>query len=48
MRDGILAEEKAAVMAYALSHPKDGYRRLTRQMIDVDVAFSASRVCIEC
>jgi putative transposase len=37
--DGILAEEKAAVIAYALAHPKDGYRRLTWQMIDADVAY---------
>lgn len=44
-RDGILAEEKAAVIAYALSHPKDGYRRLTWQMVDADVAYlSASSV----
>lgn len=38
-RDGILAEEKAAVLAYALAHPKEGYRRLTWQMIDADVAY---------
>ena len=38
-RDGILAEEKAAVIQYALAHPKDGYRRLTWQMIDADVAY---------
>jgi transposase InsO family protein len=37
-RDGILLEEKAAVIAYALAHPKEGYRRLTWQMIDGDVA----------
>lgn len=37
--DGILAEEKAAVCAYARAHPKDGYRRLAWQMIDEDVAF---------
>lgn len=37
-RDGILPEEKAAVIRYALAHPKDGYRRLTWQMIDADVA----------
>lgn len=38
-RDGILPEEKAAVIGYALAHPKDGYRRLTWQMIDADVAY---------
>jgi putative transposase len=38
-RDGILPEEKSAVMAYAMAHPKDGYRRLTWQMIDADVAY---------
>lgn len=37
-RDGILVEEKQAVITYALAHPKDGYRRLTWQMIDADVA----------
>lgn len=43
--DGILHEERAAVEAYALQHPKDGYRRLTWQMIDDDVAYlSPSRV----
>lgn len=35
----ILPEEKQAVVAYALGHPKDGYRRLTWQMIDEDVAY---------
>jgi transposase InsO family protein len=35
----ILPEEKSAVIAYALAHPKDGYRRLTWQMIDADVAY---------
>lgn len=39
LRDGILAEEKQAVITYALAHPKDGYRRLTWQMIDADVAY---------
>jgi transposase InsO family protein len=38
-RDAVLAEEQAAVQAYALAHPKDGYRRLTWQMIDADVAY---------
>lgn len=38
-RDGILAEEKAAVKRYALAHPKNGCRRLTWQMIDADVAY---------
>jgi len=35
----ILAEEKEAVIAYALEHPKDGYRRLAWMMIDEDVAY---------
>ena len=38
-RDAILPEEKTAVTRYALAHPKDGYRRLTWQMIDADVAY---------
>jgi transposase InsO family protein len=37
--DAVLPEEKAAVLAYALAHPKDGYRRLTWQMIDADIAY---------
>lgn len=37
--DGILPVERAAVSGYALAHPKDGYRRLTWQMIDADVAY---------
>ena len=37
--DAILPEEKAAVLTYALAHPKDGYRRLTWQMVDADVAY---------
>lgn len=37
--DGILVEERQAVTAYALAHPKDGYRRLAWQMIDADVAY---------
>lgn len=37
--DGILAVERAAVRAYALAHPKDGYRRLAWQMIDADIAY---------
>jgi transposase InsO family protein len=39
LRDGILPEEKAAVIDYALAHPKDGYRRLAWQMVDADVAY---------
>ncbi len=35
----VLPEEKEAVIAYALSHPKDGYRRLCWQMVDEDVAY---------
>lgn len=37
--DAILAAEKDAVIAYALAHPKDGYRRLAWQMVDADVAY---------
>jgi putative transposase len=37
--DAILPAETAAVLDYALAHPKDGYRRLTWQMIDADVAY---------
>lgn len=33
-----LIEEIAAVKAYALAHPTDGYRRLTWMMLDQDVA----------
>jgi putative transposase len=35
----ILEEEKQAVIRYALTHPKDGYRRLAWQMVDEDVAY---------
>jgi transposase InsO family protein len=43
--DAILPEEPAAVLAYALAHPQDGYRRLAWQMVDADVAYlSASSV----
>lgn len=38
-REGILMEERDAVIQYALAHPKDGYRRLAWQMIDADVAY---------
>jgi transposase InsO family protein len=34
----IMPEEKEAVLDYALAHPRDGYRRLTWQMVDEDVA----------
>jgi transposase InsO family protein len=37
--DQLLSEEKHSAIAYALSHPRDGYRRLAWQMIDEDVAF---------
>jgi len=30
----VLEEEKAAVIGYALTHPKDGYRPLCWQMVD--------------
>jgi transposase InsO family protein len=36
--DAILPAEVAAVLAYALAHPRDGYRRLAWQMVDADVA----------
>lgn len=36
---GVLPEEKEAVITYALSHPKEGYRRLTWMMVDEDVAY---------
>jgi transposase InsO family protein len=39
---GVLPEEKEAVIAYALSHPKEGYRRLTWMMVDEDVAYLGS------
>ena len=43
--DGILPAERDAVVQYALAHPTEGYRRLTWQMIDADVAYlSASSV----
>jgi putative transposase len=35
----ILPAESAAVLAYALAHPQDGYRRLAWQMVDADVAY---------
>lgn len=45
LRDGILAEERDAVVAFALAHPRDGYRRLAMMMLDADVAcLSASTV----
>ena len=36
---GVLPEEKGAVVKYALSHPKEGYRRLSWMMVDDDVAY---------
>jgi transposase InsO family protein len=41
-RYAVLEEEREAVVAYALAHPKDGYRRLAWQMIDEDVAYLSS------
>jgi len=35
----MLPEERAAVVGYALSHPKEGYRRLAWMMVDADVAY---------
>lgn len=34
-----LPEEVEAVVGYALAHPQEGYRRLTWQMVDTDVAY---------
>lgn len=33
------------MIAYALAHPMDGYRRLTWQMIDADIAYLSPRAC---
>jgi putative transposase len=35
----ILAEEREAILAYALAHPREGYRRLAWMMVDEDVAY---------
>lgn len=35
----ILPEEREAIVAYALAHPRDGYRRLAWMMVDADVAY---------
>ena len=35
----ILPEEKAAVIAYAMEHTREGYRRLAWMMVDEDVAY---------
>jgi len=35
----ILPEEREAIVAYALAHPRDGYRRLAWMMVDEDVAY---------
>jgi transposase InsO family protein len=35
----ILPEEEQAIIDYALSHPRDGYRRLCWMMVDDDVAY---------
>ncbi len=37
--DAPLPEEIEAIKVYALSHPQDGYRRLTWEMIDEDIAY---------
>lgn len=43
--DAPLASEIAAVIDYALEHPKEGYRRLCWMMVDEDIAFlSASSI----
>lgn len=34
-----LPEEVEAVLAYALAHPREGYRRLAWMMVDADVAY---------
>lgn len=41
-RNALLPAEKEAILAYALTHPKDGYRRLTWQMIDEDVVYASA------
>lgn len=35
----LLPEEAAAVLEYALAHPREGYRRLAWMMVDEDVAY---------
>jgi transposase InsO family protein len=35
----VLAEERETIVAYALAHPRDGYRRLAWMMVDEDVAY---------
>jgi putative transposase len=35
----VLPEEAAAVIQYALAHPREGYRRLAWMMVDEDVAY---------
>lgn len=35
----VLPAEKAAVIDYALAHPREGYRRLAWMMVDEDVAY---------
>ena len=37
--DSPLESEVNAVIRYALTHPKDGYRRLTWQMVDENIAY---------
>jgi len=37
--DKLLPEEEQAIKEYALSHPKDGYRRLAYMMMDEDKAY---------
>ena len=37
--DTPLPGEREAVIRHALAHPQDGYRRLTWQMVDADVAY---------
>jgi putative transposase len=37
--DALLADEEEAIVTYALSHPKEGYRRLSYMMLDDDVAY---------
>jgi transposase InsO family protein len=37
--DRLLPEEIDAVVAFALDHPRDGYRRLAWMMVDEDVAY---------
>ena len=36
-RNWLMPEEKSTILAYQLSHPREGYRRLSFMMLDEDV-----------